>query len=613
MEPIADDTSTDSRNSNWVTGTQGPKSWKRVSGELLAAQDRAFERAILLPARAIWPNLIQPEAMAKYDRAGVDLVAFNDAGGIDVAIQCKGLFKAEGLLDDQFVQFKKSIDSFARSDLTADTYVVVHNQDGRNVGVAALIDAALARLVTAGKARKVIHWNRESFLKALEHRLRDMVLERVGEQSVALLDNLEAQFVFGRSHVPDVPVAQGRLTLERASPPAIHLPSGAGQRTNIAEVLSRAKGRWTLLTGLFGSGKTTAALHAARLSPKQILYVHAARIEPKFGEGGTNSVMSRILDALDVFGDFPGDERGLFERLAGPMLRQLLQAPDTHSLLIIDALDESRTLDSPEAIERFLSALSELSCPLILTTRLEHFRATFGNFDHLFDELSTKGGNMRDVTLLELEPWGHAETLTLVQAALAECPDNPGLMRLRDDLRSGSDSGWDEEFLHHPFFLRMILDLVGEAARPLGSRCAIINAWVWAKLIRDLKASRQLPYAVTDRNRFIEQMEAAMTAAAGAMIARDADGLRLLDTIPSNVLIGLVERTLVVQGLGLGPAIAVSLLIPATVRYRGEVPVRFTHRAFQEYFLARYLFEAGEPPDLYPTGVQNYWREMQTG
>lgn len=594
-----------------MSGTQGTKSWKRLSGELQAAQDRDFERAILIPARAIWPNLVQPEAKAKYDQAGVDLVAFEDGGGIEVAIQCKGFFKAEGVQDDQFVQFKKSIDSFSRSDLTADTYVVVHNQDGRNVGVAARIDIELAHLVKEGKARKVIQWDRESFLKALEQSLRNTVLERVGEQSAAMLANLEAQFVFGRSYVPDVPVAQGQLTLRRASPPLIQLTSNDGQRANIAEVLRQAKGRWTLLTGLFGSGKTTAALHAARLSPKQILYVHAARIEPKFGEGGTNSVMRRILGALDVFGDFPGDERGLFERLAGPMLRQLLQATDTQSLLIIDALDESRTLVSPEAIERFVSALSELSCPLILTTRQEHFRATFGNFDHLFDELSTKGGNMRDVTLLELEPWGHRETLKLVQGALDEAPNNAGLMRLRDDLCSGSNSGWDEEFLHHPLFLRMILDLVGEAAQPLGSSCEIIDAWIWAKLVRDLKASRQLAYEVTDRNRFIEQMEAVMTAAAGAMIVRDAEGPRLLDTIPSNSVIGLVEQTLGVKGLGLGPAIAVSLLIPTTVRHRGDVPVRFTHRAFQEYFLARYLLETGEPPELFPTAVQDFWREMK--
>lgn len=87
-----------------MTGTQGTKSWKRLSGELHAAQDRNFDRAILLLARAIWPDLIQPEAMNKYDRSGVDLVAFNDAGGIDVAIQCKAFFKAEGLqevLSDQ--------------------------------------------------------------------------------------------------------------------------------------------------------------------------------------------------------------------------------------------------------------------------------------------------------------------------------------------------------------------------------------------------------------------------------------------------------------------------------------------------------------------------------
>jgi hypothetical protein len=100
-----------------VTATQGTKPWKRLGGELLAAVSRDFERAALTPARAFWPALIQPRGLAPYDNAGADLIAFKDGGGIDVVIQCKGLFKAEGLQDDQFSQFRKSITSFRNSGL----------------------------------------------------------------------------------------------------------------------------------------------------------------------------------------------------------------------------------------------------------------------------------------------------------------------------------------------------------------------------------------------------------------------------------------------------------------------------------------------------------------
>ena len=130
----------------------GTSAWRQLSGELLAATGRDFERAVLPVARAIWPALVQPRGMASYDSAGVDLVAFKEGGGIEAVIQCKGVFKAEGLQDDQFASFAKSIRSFATSGLTTDTFVVIHNQDSRNQSVADKIDAALASLVASGPA-----------------------------------------------------------------------------------------------------------------------------------------------------------------------------------------------------------------------------------------------------------------------------------------------------------------------------------------------------------------------------------------------------------------------------------------------------------------------------
>lgn len=593
-----------------MTTTQGTKTWKRLGGELLAAVDREFERAVLTPARAFWPALVHPRGLAAYDRAGADLVAFKDEGGIEAVLQCKGFFKAEGLQNDQFAAFDKSIKSFARSELTTDVYAVVHNQDGRNCEVARRIDSALEALVRTGKAKRVIQWDRIAFLQALEARLRETIGARIGEETAVMLGWLEEQFAYGRTYVPEVPVSRGKLTLRRGQPPLIEPSDRPHQRTDIADALTRASGRWTLLTGLFGTGKTSAALHAARLSPQRILYVHAGNIEPRYGEGGTNTLMARILEALSVYGDFDADERGLFERLSGPLLRQLLQGGETDALLILDALDENRTLGSPDSIMRFASALAELRCPIIMTTREEHFRATFGNFDHLFDELSTKGGNTRDVSLLELQPWTDREVLAFTKASAAEAPDNRHLAALNEAVAAGGDGGWGVEFLRHPLFLRMIVDLAAEGADPSRTRSGLIASWVWAKLTRDLKSGRATPVPVEDRNLFLENMERVMTAAAAAMVEDDEDGIRLRDTIGSNQFVTLSEAVFATRSLDVGRAISISLLVPVAVRHRGEVPLRFTHRAFQEFFLARHLVESGIPPDRFPGEVRQFHAEM---
>ena len=321
--------------------------------------------------------------------------------------------------------------------------------------------------------------------------------------------------------------------------------------------------------------------------------------------------MTRILDALAVFADFETDERGLFERLSAPMLRQLLQDPETDALLIIDALDENNTLRTPIAVTRFASALAEARCPVIMTTRLEHFRATFGNFDHMFDELSVKGGNMREVALLEsLEPWTDHEVLALVQAVKEEAPQNEGIDDLAAELGSNAPPRWGEELLRHPLFLRMIVDLAAEGGAPGEGRASLIAQWIWRKLTRDLKASRVTPVAVDDRNAFIEKMETVMTKVAGAMVEEVAGETRLSDTISSDAVIEICEDVLQTKEIDLAAAISVTLLLPTAVRHRGSVPIRFSHRAFQEYFLARHLVGAGAAPDHYPPEVQAFCDEL---
>ena len=591
-------------------GVHGSNTWKRVNGALIAAVDRDFERAVLPLMRIFWPQMIAPRGLGAYDKAGVDLLAFGEGDRIECAVQCKGFFKAEGLLDDQFPPIAASIRKFARSGLKAKTFILVHNQDSRNENVAAQIEDSLAALLTSGNVEEVFQWDRRAFLKAVEARLRKLLADRLAEQSALMLRQLDEQFIHGGTYVAKVPVRHRLLSLRRGRAPEIKEVRQRHLITDVADTLANAPGRWTLLTGLYGSGKTTAALHAALSSPHRILYVHASTLLARHGAGGTNSLMTRILEALAVFGDFEEDERGIFSGLSGPILRQILSAGDFEAVLIIDALDENRSLATPEGITQFASSLAELVCPIILTTREEHFRATFGNFDHLFDELSTKGGNTGAIALLSLEAWQDEQVHQLVEAVAAEEPQNEALARFSNALRRGNSASWDKDLLRHPLYLRMIVDLAAEGFEPSGRRAELMEEWIWRKLARDLKAARLTPVQVVDRDEFIDRMLNVMTRVAAAMTVEGPGGLELTEALPSDEVVAIVQDVFGVSGVPLAAAISVSLLVPTSIRFRQRVPIRFSHRGFQEYFLARHAVQGKEPVNRYPASVGELAEEI---
>ena len=583
--------------------TTGGKAWGQLSGELMTAVDRDFERAALPLLRALWPHMVQPRGLAAYDKAGVDLVAIDEQDAIDCVVQCKGFFKLEGLADDQLGQITKSLTKFNRSGLTTRTFILLHNQDGRNKAIAEKIDVALAELIAAGVALTVHQWDRYAFMNAIREKLADMVAKRVSEQSELMLAQMDAQFRHGREYIPDVPVKHEVLTLRRGNAPLLREVRKKHRIERVVDALATTTGRWTLLLGLFGSGKTSAALHAARSSPSRILYVHAGSLGDTMHHG-THAIMARILDALAIFGDFEADERALFGRLASSLLRQLLSEKQSQAVLILDALDENPFLGSPAGVSHFASSLAELVCPVVLTTRTEHFRATLGNFDHLFDDLSVKGGNMDAIAVLSLDPWDWEQVKLLAAASAAEDPSNTWLAGLAEDVAAGRDTGWPEDLLMHPLFLRMIIDLAAEGVSPSTTHPELIQNWVWRKLTRDLRAPRALPFKIADSNAFLEKAERAMERIAAAMLVEIDGAQQLTETLPSEQVIEIVEEAIGISGLDLGRAISVSLLVPTEARFRGSVPIRFSHRVFQEYFLARHIVAAGASATNFPEAIK---------
>ena len=557
-----------------------------------------------------WPDLIRPDGIALRD-AGLSFVTFDADGSMDVVVACVGLVGSSGIEERHLPELLEPVQRFDRLGLRCCRLVLLHNLDGRARDVEGAVTRRLAELKSSGRAETAELWSRDMFIDDALARLRTLVVDRLHEQSQAMLRQTQTLFEVGEAFVLEVPVAASRLRLKPGSPPSIEPEHSSASTAPVAEILSSAGARsWTLLTGLYGSGKTSAALHAAADRSHEVIYVHAGSLAPRQGENSTNIVMTRIADELGLFGDMDDGDRRVLERLSGPILRSMLSDDHSMETLIIDALDENRSLETPEAITTFASTLTELRCNLVLITRQEHFRATFGNFDHLFERLSWRGGGSRNIRLLELEAWSDRQVLELVTAVAAARPDNSELGRLRDGLAAGDSIDWETEFLRHPFFLRMILDLVAEGEQVQRGRADLLTRWSRRKLIRDLMSGRALPRPVRDRDAFIEDVERLMEAAAAEMAELDAGRMTLLDAISSDRLLDLAEQILAVSHPELGPVLSVSLMVPAAVRFRRTVPVRFSHRAFQEFYLARSLVSAGQDGSIYPLPVQALMREL---
>ncbi|GAA0270602.1 hypothetical protein GCM10009127_08390 [Alteraurantiacibacter aestuarii] len=548
--------------------------------------------------------------MKAYDRSGVDLLSLTSDDEIECAVQCKGFFKVEGLADDQFDPIAKSIKKFRDSGLETKTYVLVHNQDGRNRDVAEKIDQLLADLVASGRADRALQWDRHKLFSALQDALWKMIEERISQQADFMIRQAGMNFSQPADIVSKVPIQLSSLHLIRGSRARIVDVDETSTESDLAGMLDRGGDRWAVLTGLFGSGKSTSCLNIARHAPSRVIYVPAADIEPEKGGVGTHVLMQDILKALSIFADFDEDEKGIFERLASAMLRKELSANDSSATLIIDGLDENRSLAGPSEITRFASALAELRCRILLSTRSEHFNASFGNYDHLFNELSMKGVPKR-IPVLHLAPWGWQQIIALVEQVSIQDPENQNFSVFLEAVRQRQSGGWDAEFLRHPLFLRMTLDLIGEGMHPAKNSSELISLWTDQKLIRDLKAARETPVPITDRDEFLHSIRNLMAEAAGLMVDTDDSGrIQLAETIDSGEVVSIAQRIFNTARVSLHSIASTSLIVPVAVRYRMSVPMRFSHRAFQEYFLAEYLQGKGLDGDEYPLAVQEYLKGL---
>ena len=381
-----------------------------------------------------------------------------------------------------------------------------------------------------------------------------------------------------------------------------------------------SKARWTLLTGLFGAGKTTSALQAASVGERTAIFVSAAELGEGARKMGTYALTQDITDCLRIFehGAEPIDgfevldqaDEDIFEKLAGPALKSLLRSEDAEHVLVLDGLDENRTYLSPSGFQMLNNQLADLTCPVVLTTRFEHLSSMFGNFEALLESLGTKRRSSQPARLLSLTPWTPLEVRRFIEKALKSATSEEAeslnqLLRMLDD---GTLKGLYGDLPSHPLFLQFILDDVCNTGLHVRKRTELIGSWIKRKIWRDIDHHGIPVEDATDRYEWIGKMMLLMEAAALAMTT-GADAVRLAEHLGAAEIEAL-SVSIFSTRIPITTLLLYSVMAPRSMRAGIRLDVGFSLRVLQEYFLARHLKRTGVPFDRYPEGVRALVKDL---
>jgi hypothetical protein len=594
-----------------ITGL-GP--WRRLKGSLCIAVEYDFQRKVLPLLRLFWPNLVEAPNRDAWDRKGIDLLDWVEEGPFPCAVQCKG-FHVKELGRQQIAQVLKSIQAFRDSDADCREYIVLCNREGGSREFFDTVRAVLDGLVRDGRVEAADVWDINKFLSLAAQRIAKRLIEALRKESALRHSRLTSLFRFGRVHVRDVPVQEEKLHFRRYQPCLLE-PDGEGRTCDVAsELVRQADARWTLLTGVFGTGKTTTSLHAVLDSGKTIIYGACGGLDSERLASSTNALLTQLLSGTQAFDDFEDADRKVVEDLAGPTLGKLLRRDDSEYAILLDALDENVTYAHAQGLQRLSNQLSELKCPIVLTTRKEHFETLFGDFSLAFNELGEKNAPARHARHLRLLPWTEIEVAEFVRRAMveAEGQERSRLADLRASIEDGSGSSFYGDLLSNPLFVQFILEDVAAEGLRSRSRAQLVADWAARKIRRDLERRPTPALQALDAEEVVANMFGLMEDVAADLTQQEQGGVDLLDHLPASRVVEFASNRFGQVHPSCMDILLTSLLSPVSERRMAKLDIAFAFRALQEYFLASYLVRKGPLPAGYPESVRVFYGELSLG
>ncbi|MBF0095688.1 MAG: hypothetical protein HQL34_14220, partial [Alphaproteobacteria bacterium] len=506
------------------------------------------------------------------------------------------------------------------------TYLFVYNRGRRGYPFHGDVEAAVAELVAAGVCDRADVWDLDRLVREHQVDVLAVIDHALQKNSRRMLEQLTGLFDVGDTIITEVPLSQKRLDLRRGEQASITLERPVEDRCVGDLLVDTEARRWSILIGEFGTGKSTAALHAAVRqmqtvgSSRHILYAEA-RLFDTGRLVGLHGLLGQMLHSarlpFDTEPEATGIDRDRLIRLAVPLLKEAMARPDAPYLLIIDGLDENKAFSTTRGIVGLNNSLVELGCPAILITRREHFIATFENFNLSLNELAQQYGSRRAATLFELHRWEQRHILGLLDLVLTGPGLDPAargrLLEFRALVMTGETRRFYADLPSHPLFLRFILDDVVADGIQGTDRCRLLERWLRRKIEREMTdKGRGIELAVpADAGSVVEALMAAMEMVAVAMISGEGGAVAAGETLPVEGLTDRLGRHLEIVRGDVSVLLLNTVLIPVDFRGPGRFRIAFAFMIFRDFFLARHLCRIDGDGSGFPQEAQSLLAEMR--
>ena len=550
--------------------------FKKLASAIRERGDKSLAEALLPVVHLLW----------SYARL-VDGEGFQIAVGSTVAIHCSGHDEKE---------IVRGIEAFRRSASAQPVrdFIVIIDREELTVGVRKAVRLSLERLIAEGDAERVIVWNhRDHLMYAAFEMMLERVFASIDRWSAAMLEEQSRiERKIGAAPVRRVPVRRHQLRIDAAALWPGEEDDASDEVTDVVETIARGE-RLQVLLGTAGFGKTTAVMRAARERALRWLVIPAARL--RRDGANAHSVFETALDFDELLRGATPEERPLWQRIAGPVLKYITQI-DSGLGVIVDALDESPAIPHSYSLHTFFNFFRRAKVPAIITMRSSFWEARLQDF---VKGKSAVESTVQTIDVVELQPWGDEQIVEAARLRLAEVTQTKARRRIEafiKDVENGDYLRFYGDIPRTPLFLRFILDVLDRRDPRDMNRRDLFRYWAEQKIARDFKLPRKkggaripIRKGVTTVDETIALSFEAMTAAADCM-TEVRDGV--VELLP-DCTFEQIRAAMGADAPDSAEALALNSLLITMSGTEGRM--RFAHRVFQEFFLgARLPASAGD-------------------
>ena len=597
------------------------KKWLRIKNKLYNSEGRDFERECLPYLRAIWFDIIQPQPLRTYDNNGVDILRWKPRTGnsISIVIQCKGFLVSETELGkDQIKQCQKSIKKFNKSDFKADIYILIINRHLSDQTFRTSIEAELNTLKLSGKAKEAKLWSFQDLIKNAQKAVRERCIKLLSlNKSKIEKIRVDRQLCEPLEIVP-LEIIEMTLTPNRKKDEALIEKCIADPAQKL---LDFEKNNRTLVLAKAGYGKTTTALRVHNLTKKKIFYLSAALVPDN--SNSSDALLKRWFVLDEFWKGIEDEDYFVLDTLYSLAVTYILRNAENEIILILDALDESIYFSRASGIQDLLNQTHDIKVPVILLAREEFWEKKQIDFSTTFGQevIRKDRTKVSRVNVIKLEDWKKEQIKQFSERYLStlvssEARNIKKLIKLIDNDEYEKIYG---DIPKRPLFLNYILESVAYEGIKKKGKAKLFYEWVEMKVRRDINNPIKLGgkgriSILRDQqireNEIVRLSFKAMKIASSKMTLIENNNLELLPSCDIETIKN--EDVQFKQLLD-----SVSLFLHSLLEEESSTAeiqtVRFTHRTFQEFFLALFI---RDKPELFenihlPPSIKEHLAEIK--